>query len=220
MNKKEFYQEKAREYFDRTSLLRYEMAVKLATIQNNSTVCDIGCNCGQMQIIFEKLGVNCKYYGIDIAKEVVKEAKICGNGNFVVCDIMQELPFSKAQFDYVFCLEVIEHVENPSLLIREIRRILKDKGMLILSTPNPYRWSEILANLLKLPERAGHISSFTFQTLRGLLGFCNFEIVSSRGTYALFPPVRRYLKANKYFIIRTNRFFLTNSSIYKIRKRK
>lgn len=220
MDKKEFYKEKAKEYLDRTSLLRYELAVKLANIQNNSIVCDIGCNYGQMQIICEKLGINCKYYGVDIAEEVVKEAKICGNGSFAVCDVIQGFPFSKAQFDYVFCLEVIEHVENPTLLLREIRRILKDEGTLILSVPNPYRWSEILANLLKLPERAGHISSFTFQTLRGLLEFCNLEIVSNCGTYALFPPVRRYLKANKYFIIRTNRFFFTNSFIYKIRKRK
>jgi 2-polyprenyl-3-methyl-5-hydroxy-6-metoxy-1,4-benzoquinol methylase len=223
MNKKEFYQKKAREYkgySNRASLLRCELAVKLANIQNNSKVCDIGCNYGQMRTIFEKLGAKCEYYGVDITEEVIREAKKNGKGDFAVCDAMQGLPFSEAQFNYVFCLEVIEHVENPTLLLREIRRILKDEGVLILSTPNPYRWSEILANLLKLPERQGHISSFTFQTLRAVLEFCDFEILSSCGTYTLFPPVRRYLEANKFFIIRTNRFFLTNSFIYKIRKRK
>ena len=44
--------------------------------------------------------------------------------------------FSKDGYDLVIGIEIIEHLENPWLFLREIRRVLKDGGTLILSTPN------------------------------------------------------------------------------------
>jgi SAM-dependent methyltransferase len=50
------------------------------------------------------------------------------------CDMNTGLPYEDASFDYVACLEVIEHVENPFALCRELKRILR--GGLFISTPN------------------------------------------------------------------------------------
>jgi SAM-dependent methyltransferase len=52
------------------------------------------------------------------------------------CDINAGLPYEKGSFDYVVCLEVIEHVENPFALCREIRRVLRSGGQCFMSTPN------------------------------------------------------------------------------------
>ena len=51
-------------------------------------------------------------------------------------DLNQSLPYADNSFDYLICLEGIEHTENPSNAIREFRRILKKGGKLFLSTPN------------------------------------------------------------------------------------
>jgi len=51
-------------------------------------------------------------------------------------DLNQRLPYSDDSFDYVVCLDGIEHTENPSNAIREFRRILRGGGKLFLSTPN------------------------------------------------------------------------------------
>lgn len=51
-------------------------------------------------------------------------------------DLNQRLPYSERSFNYIICLDGIEHTENPANAIREFRRILKKGGKLFLSTPN------------------------------------------------------------------------------------
>ena len=46
------------------------------------------------------------------------------------------LPFENASFEYVVCVEGLEHIENPSNAIREFGRILNPDGTLIVSVPN------------------------------------------------------------------------------------
>lgn len=51
-------------------------------------------------------------------------------------DLNQTLPYPDNTFDYLVCLDRIEHTENPSNAIREFQRVLKKGGKLFLSTPN------------------------------------------------------------------------------------
>lgn len=51
-------------------------------------------------------------------------------------DLNKRLPYEASSFDYVTCVEGIEHIENPWHLIREFSRILKKDGKLIITTPN------------------------------------------------------------------------------------
>jgi SAM-dependent methyltransferase len=58
------------------------------------------------------------------------------NGRCIQLDLNVSFPFKDDIFDYVFCVEGIEHIENPHLLIREFARVVKRGGSLIVSTPN------------------------------------------------------------------------------------
>lgn len=51
----------------------------------------------------------------------------------IISDVLN-MPFKDEEFDTAICTEVIEHVENPFLLFKEISRILKPGGYLILSS--------------------------------------------------------------------------------------
>jgi SAM-dependent methyltransferase len=51
-------------------------------------------------------------------------------------DLNDPLPYSNEEFDAVVCTEVIEHLENPWALLRELHRITRPRGVVILSTPN------------------------------------------------------------------------------------
>ena len=51
-------------------------------------------------------------------------------------DLNNILPYRDAFFNYIICIEGIEHIENPHHLIREFSRILEKDGKLIITTPN------------------------------------------------------------------------------------
>jgi SAM-dependent methyltransferase len=51
-------------------------------------------------------------------------------------DLNEFLPFKSGQFDAVNLVEVIEHIEHQAQLIRELRRVLKPGGQVLISTPN------------------------------------------------------------------------------------
>ena len=51
----------------------------------------------------------------------------------IVADI-HRMPFNDGEFNFVLCTEVIEHAENPQVAVRELYRVLKPGGTLVLST--------------------------------------------------------------------------------------
>src|SRR5215218_1562452 len=51
-------------------------------------------------------------------------------------DLDGRLPYDDASFDYVVCVEGLEHIENPANAIREFSRLLAAGGQLIVSVPN------------------------------------------------------------------------------------
>lgn len=58
--------------------------------------------------------------------------------------------------DAVLCTEVIEHLENPRAALRNIARLLKPGGWLVLTTPNQHSWRAIASLVM-----AGHFVYFT-----------------------------------------------------------
>ncbi len=51
-------------------------------------------------------------------------------------DLNRTWPYGDARFDVVACIEAIEHLENPWLLVREANRVLKPGGVFLVTTPN------------------------------------------------------------------------------------
>jgi 2-polyprenyl-3-methyl-5-hydroxy-6-metoxy-1,4-benzoquinol methylase len=139
-----------------------------------------------------------QYYGIEIVKKYA-------NQWVRTQDISQGSDFESNFFDYVFCIEVLEHLKNPFFVMNEIFRILKPEGVLILSVPNPYHFKEIIWNLFKIKDKQGHIFGWTRQNMQRLAEFCGFHLLNTSGTY-LFPPVG------------CNNILMTRSVIYKLQK--
>ena len=71
-------------------------------------------------------------------------------------DLNSPLPFKSACFDGVNLTEVIEHIENQAQLIREIARVLKPDGVVVISTPNVLNLhSRVRFLFTGFPARAG-----------------------------------------------------------------
>jgi SAM-dependent methyltransferase len=56
--------------------------------------------------------------------------------NFKRADLNGKWPYPDGHFDVIVSTEVIEHVENPWHFMREVKRLMKDDGIALITTPN------------------------------------------------------------------------------------
>lgn len=70
-------------------------------------------------------------------------------------DLNNRLPAPDGSFDTVVAAEVIEHLENPRAMVREIFRLLRPNGWALLSTPNNESWRALISLLAR-----GHFVAF------------------------------------------------------------
>lgn len=101
-------------------------------------VLDVGCGDGVVAEFLHK-NVGVEVVGIDISEEAVTKALERGI-NAKVYNSESKFPFKDNFFDVVFWGDNVEHLFNPSLTAKEIKRVLKDGGRLVLSCPNMGYW--------------------------------------------------------------------------------
>ena len=126
-----------------------------------------------------------------IAKKTVKIDSGARQFDFDYWELNAEkdpLPFEDKSFDLVICAEVLEHlIQFPAYMVCEISRVLKDDGLLILTTPNGLYW-HLLYKLAVFGaweqySRYGvygrHNKLWTQNEVEGLLEGNNFRVVES-----------------------------------------
>lgn len=95
-------------------------------------------------------------------------------------NIEDSLPYQDHFFDTVYLGEVIEHLHNPGVVLKEIYRVLKTDGLLILDTPNAYHINKLLKWFFKREENLGdptHVFLFTPGSLVSLLEKNGFHVL-------------------------------------------
>ena len=138
---------------------------KKENLFNKLKCLDIGCGGGLLSERIARLGASVT--GIDITKNSIEVAKIHAlnsglNINYINTDLSSFIKTnSSKKFDLVIASEVIEHLENRDLFFWEVSKLLKNKGILILTTINKTALSILFAkfmaeNILKLLPKGIH----------------------------------------------------------------
>lgn len=96
-----------------------------------------------------------RFDAIAAADLVAAPADLAPIVQWIKQDLNVPLPNLGNAFDVVVAAEVIEHLENPRLMIRDIFRILRPGGVALITTPNNESWRSLLALLVR-----GHYASF------------------------------------------------------------
>lgn len=112
---------------DRKSLL-------LQYIFPGDKILDLGCGNGRFFEIFENLRIS--YFGVDNSEKMIKMAKNkYPKGNFETASALK-LPFPINYFDKIFSFAVFHHIPSEDFrlqFLKEAKRVLKPKGILILT---------------------------------------------------------------------------------------
>ncbi len=111
--------------------IREEKVLELCGSSNK--ILSLGVHSGYLtNLITEKNSVQ----GIDLPNVV---EKFRDKYNFeVFSGSVEDLPFEDNSFDIVFCGNLLPHLDSPAQCIRESFRVLKEKGMIIITTPTLY----------------------------------------------------------------------------------
>lgn len=146
-------------------------------------ILDLGCHGGTFtQKVLSKTGSQ-EIYGVDISPSAIEliKKKIPG-GHFQVASA-EELPFKNNFFSAVFCLEVLEHVDNPGKALEELSRVLKKGGYALLLVPTDnklFRWVWFLWTMYYPVWRHAHVQSYSGNLLEKLVKLSGLKIEKVR----------------------------------------
>lgn len=179
---------------------------------------DVGCGVGYFISNLKGLDKRFEYYGVDYSEYNLKKAKTCG-AKLKKCNLEEGIPHQDKTFDVVYAAELIEHLVNTDLVIRECNRVLKKDGYVIITTPNLGAWfnrillllgiqplfyesstidpkngAGIIKNIKKGTIPVGHIRILTMRALTDLLESNGFEVLESKGAhFASLPKWIRWI---------------------------
>ena len=163
---------------------------------------DVGCGLGRNMKLLRDHQPDLQMVGLDVAEAAVLAAR--DEGFTSLCaDASNEIPFSDASFDFILCGEVLEHVVRTDNLLRELKRVLRPGGTLVLTTPNIAYFPNRLLLLfgiqplftetsedINLGRRfailgqgrstQGHLKVFTLSALKELLSLTGWRVFRRR----------------------------------------
>lgn len=99
-------------------------------------VLDVGCGNGVISRHLGKLGFN--VLGIDVSEQTIARARALNTLPNVWFDVIsaEKLVAQGDTFDAIICSEVLEHLDNPSALLKVLYQSLKADGILVVTVPN------------------------------------------------------------------------------------
>lgn len=160
-------------------------------------VFELGCGDGRFLKKLRDMGYEC--YGIDLNPNSISRAKNMGLVNVYVAKLDENFTSNfKEYFDVVFAFHVIEHIEDIKNVIKNIAQILKAKGLLFLSVPNPERLSKRFF-IESWDNPPYHLTRWSKESLKLLLekeGLRVLEIIEEpltlKSAYIYIVDVREY----------------------------
>lgn len=142
-----------------------ELQAFLKPIQGKR-VLDIGCGVISVLNLIKEPGA--ELHGIDPLIDEYRQLYKLDEGIGWTTAPGEKVPFRDEYFDIVFCTNVLDHTEDPDAVLDEVRRVLKNGGVFVLTT-----------DVFKIPEKrnAAHPHAFTSVAVDSLLDRHGMEIL-------------------------------------------
>ena len=223
-----------KDYYDKASGLPQQLDLKeiiffgsVINHNQNYSILDLGCAEGELSIYLAEKGHSVT--AADISNKqldrVIKKSNDKNlNIDVINVDIQNDIaPFYQKKYDYIFMLDVIEHLMNPVKSLENIRLLLKETGKLIIHTPNScstYKYlryflcphkKQNFYNLNKLGNL--HLQSYDYLTIEQTLNFVGLKVEKIIPTKLSLPILNRFNILNGLFILFSKIFPLLSDTM-------
>lgn len=193
---------------DYASLFRLNLIQDFVGDVNQKTVLDLGCGNGSVSFLLWFMGA--KVHSVDISKQALESTRklshIGERSKQFEPDLCQgdatNLPFREETFDMAFCIETLEHLRDDKSAVKEIGRVTKSGGKVVLAVPFDSR-------VTRGEELRGRYRRYSFETLKERL--LSGRLCLERAIFWCFPVLKilDLIKVRTFFAALG---FLTGSS--------
>jgi ubiquinone/menaquinone biosynthesis C-methylase UbiE len=174
-------------YKDRQTRSKLDRLTPGFQISKGSKILDLGCGTGIISArLSQSAGAKGTVIGCDYSFSMLKAAEKKGKGIDFICADAHKLPFKTEYFDGVICFSCFPHFEDKPAVLREINRIIKPGGCLVISHLLSRRQINQVHRKVKAAV-SGHMMLPKKQMVRALSksGFRMLRFLDQEGLYLL-----------------------------------
>jgi 2-polyprenyl-3-methyl-5-hydroxy-6-metoxy-1,4-benzoquinol methylase len=153
------------------------------THMKNKKLLDVGCATGYLLEAAKKMGCDC--YGVELSPFGATEASKKFPGR-IFNGTLEEARYKSESFDIITLTDLIEHVIDPVEFLKEVKRILKPGGFILIVTPDFHSWWAKFMKNKWTNFKEEHLFYFSSKSLKTLAGIVNLKTLYEK-------PVSKFL---------------------------
>jgi SAM-dependent methyltransferase len=172
--------------------LRYLLA-ELASVRGR--VLDVGCGAGSVAKAVKRERTDLEVVACDVSQSALAAAGTEPGGVEFRLSPAEHLPFGDSEFDFVWILDVLEHVESPEQVLGEVARVLRPGGMFHIVLPlegqprTLYRLVGCGTRWTAKVRHGGHIQVFSADRFKAMAGSSGLQVERISWSYHFFLQV-------------------------------
>lgn len=151
----------------------------LSQVARPGRLLDVGCSAGFFLEVARDNGWEC--HGVEMSADTSEIAR-SRYGLDVITGTLEQASFAPGSFDVITLHDIVEHVRDPKQFMARVHELLKEDGLIVISTPTldglfpslSYKLAKKL-NYWPHPEPPYHLYQFSKRSIKALLSETGFE---------------------------------------------
>jgi 2-polyprenyl-3-methyl-5-hydroxy-6-metoxy-1,4-benzoquinol methylase len=168
----------------------------VCAVRPDGDLLDIGCSIGRLGKMARDRGF--RVVGLELGARAAEHARAVF-GLDVHGVTLEAAAFPDGRFDVVTLIETLEHIPDPAAMLREIRRILRPGGLLVIGVPNATSLGVMVLGPLARTFNRNHLHYFSEHTLGRLLEREGFGVAWAGTHVSLLQTVLNHLQGEDPF---------------------